>query len=38
MQYLVLVHIGVDYYFRFFSDGRISLEGIGEFEDWYEPI
>lgn len=39
MQYLVLLHIeGVDYYFRFFTDGKISLEGAGEFEGWYEPI
>lgn len=38
-QYLVSVNIeGVDYYFRYFNDGGISLEGSGEFSAWYEPM
>ncbi len=38
-QYLVSVNIeGVDYYFRYFNDGGISLEGAGEFASWYEPM
>lgn len=38
-QYLVSVNIeGVDYYFRYFNDGGISLEGNGEFSAWYEPM
>ncbi len=38
-QYLVSVNVeGVDYYFRYFNDGGISLEGNGEFSAWYEPM
>ncbi|MGE9943240.1 YARHG domain-containing protein [Bariatricus sp. SGI.161] len=37
-QYLTNVTIdGVTYYFRTFTDGKISLEGDGEFSGWYEP-
>ena len=27
---------GVEYYFRYFTNGTISLEGDGEFYGWYE--
>lgn len=39
MQHLVNVYIdGVEYYFRCFEDGSISLEGDGEFSNWYDPL
>lgn len=39
MQYLVFVEIeGVQYYFRYFANGQICLQGEGEFDAWYEPI
>ncbi|RHR27099.1 zinc-ribbon domain-containing protein [Clostridium sp. AF19-22AC] len=39
MQYLVSCNIdGIEYYFRYFTNGKISLEGDGEFSGWYELI
>lgn len=36
-QYLTYVTIeGVEYYFRYFTNGNISLDGDGEFSGWYE--
>lgn len=36
-QYMVFLTIdGVEYYFRYFTNGTISLEGDGEFYGWYE--
>lgn len=36
-QYMVFLTIdGVEYYFRYFTNGMISLEGDGEFYGWYE--
>lgn len=38
-QYLVYLTIdGVEYYFRYFTNGNISLDGYGEFSGWYEPL
>ena len=38
-QYLVYLTIdGVEYYFRYFTNGNITHDGYGEFSGWYQPL